>query len=254
MENGNDHGRKRRILILGGTGEARALATSLVAMGHDVTTSLAGRTRAPLLPPGAVRIGGFGGIDGLAAYLAKTRPHLLVDATHPFAATISANAVAASGVAGTPLLRLVRQPWSRPGGAVWLKAATMADAASSLPRGARVLLTIGRQEVEAFFPRTDCWFLARMIEHSPAIPADWTVLTAQGPFDQQGEKHLLVEHGITHLVSKNAGGPQTYAKIAAAAELGVPVLMVSRPGLAQARTVRTVAQALSVIADLCRNG
>lgn len=228
------------ILILGGTGEARQLAQRLVALGHDVTTSLAGRTEHPIMPHGKVRAGGFGGAKGLADTITAQGCTHLIDATHPFAAQISANAVAAQAMTGVPLIRLQRPHWEQPEGAVWIDVPTMQDAAEVLPAASRVLLTIGRQEVSAFFGRRDCQFVARVIEAPDAAPDDWTVLTARGPFALADEIALLREYGITHLVSKNAGGPQAAAKLEAAATLGVPVVMVQRPHLPEAETVASV--------------
>ncbi len=233
-------GAGKRILILGGTGEARSLADRLVALGFDVTTSLAGRTSAPLLPQGKVRTGGFGGAAGLAAYLRGNQVTHLVDATHPFAARISANAVEASAAAGVPLIRLTRPEWTQRDGADWVEVDSTKDAAAALPRGACVLLTIGRQEIGAFLERTDCRFVARVIEAPEAVPEGWLVLSARGPFSVAGETALMKTHGVTHLVSKNSGGSQAAAKLGAAAALGVGVVMVRRPVLPQAVTVEAV--------------
>lgn len=229
-----------RILILGGTGEARALAAILAARGYDVTSALAGRTRTPLLPAGAVRIGGFGGAEGLADFLREGGFSHLIDATHPFAAQISANAVEASRLAGTPLIRLERPAWQQPRGAKWMGVDTLAEAAAVLPAGARVLLTTGRQGIATFFARTDCRFVARVIELPETVPEGWTVVSARGPFSVRDEKALMGAHGITHLVSKNSGGEQAVAKLEAAAALGVTVVMVRRPVLPQAVTVGTI--------------
>lgn len=245
MSESNDRGAAKSILILGGTGEARALAGALFARGLDVTTALAGRTQSPRLPEGRVRIGGFGGAEGLAAFLAAEKFEWLVDATHPFAAQISANAVAAAEIAGIPLLRLTRPGWTQPPGAAWLPVADMAAAATALPHGARVLLTIGRQEVSAFFSRSDCTFIARVIDAPDTVPEGWKIITARGPFTRDEELALLRDEGITHLVSKNAGGDQTRAKIDAAHALGLPVVMVERPALPEAETVATIEAALA---------
>jgi precorrin-6A/cobalt-precorrin-6A reductase len=236
---------RKSILILGGTGEARALAAVLTAKGHEVTSSLAGRTQAPLLPEGAVRIGGFGGATGLAGYLREGGFSHLIDATHPFAARISANAVEASAATGIPLLRLERLAWIAPEGADWVEADTMEEAASVLPGGASVLLTIGRQEVAAFFRRSDCRFVARVIEAPQGVPPDWLVLSARGPFTLADEKALMEAHGITHLVSKNSGSDQAAAKLDAAAALGVSVVMVRRPVLPEAVTVGSIEEVVT---------
>ena len=254
MSMGNAIAARRRVLILGGTAEARALAARLVAAGHDVTSSLAGRTRDPLLPVGAVRIGGFGGADGLAAYLEDHWIDLLFDATHPFAAAISANAVHAGAAARVPLVRIERSPWTPPEGAVWVEVPDMNHAAAALPRGARVLLTIGRQELAPFLSRSDCAFLARMIEAPPGLPPEWTLILGRGPYTLAGETALLEHHAITHLVSKNSGGKQAAAKLKAAARLAIPVVMVARPDLPKTETVDSVESAVASIARIFRTG
>lgn len=236
---------RKTILILGGTGEARQLAGRLVALGHDVTSSLAGRTAVPRLPAGKVRIGGFGGAEGLAAFLRAGGFTLLIDATHPFAARISANAVAASAEAGVPLIRLERPAWVAPASTAWIEVDTIAEAARALPDGARALLTIGRQEIGAFAGRTDCHFIARVIDVPDDVPLGWEIVAARGPFSEAGERALMLERGITHLVSKNSGGDQAAAKLEAAAALGVKVVMVRRPVLAEAETVAGIEEVLN---------
>lgn len=245
MSESNLTGAGKSVLILGGTGEARALASALMAQGVETTTALAGRTRTPHLPAGTVRIGGFGGPEGLADYLRDKAIARLIDATHPFAAQISANAVAAARVAGIPLLRLQRPGWTAPDGARWTRVPDMAAAANALPPGARTLLTIGRQEIPAFFSRRDCTLLARVIDPPETLPPDWRLITARGPFSIAQELALLETHAITHLVSKNSGGAQTRAKLDAAHALGITVVMVERPALPDAATVETLDAALA---------
>lgn len=254
MNMGNAIGTGRRVLILGGTGEARELAGQLFASGHAVTSSLAGRTHAPILPPGAVRIGGFGGVDGLTTYLNANQIDLVVDATHPFAAQISTNAVHAAAAACVPLVRIERPQWKRPEGAAWVEVADMSEAANGLPRGARVLLTIGRQELSPFLAQTDRVFVARMIEVPPDLPHHWTIIADRGPFTVPDETALLARHAITHLVSKNSGGALAAAKLEAAANLSIPVIMVARPILPDAQTVVSVEEAGTTIARLFQTG
>lgn len=254
MTTSNDNAHQRRILILGGTGEARELAAALIADGHAVISSLAGRTQAPTLPPGEIRVGGFGGPQGLAAYLDEQAIDLLVDATHPFAARMSANAATAASSADVPLIRLERPAWSRPQGAIWLEVPDMRAAADTLPEGARVLLTVGRQDLDPFRKRADCTFFARMIEIPPDLPPAWTIIAHRGPFTLAQEKAVLTANAVTHLVSKNSGAPQVAAKLAAAAQLNVPVIMIARPALPEAETVQTVAQAREAIGRLFRTG
>ncbi|MCA3573966.1 MAG: cobalt-precorrin-6A reductase, partial [Aestuariivirga sp.] len=219
-----------RILILGGTREARELASLLTAEGRSVVTSLAGVTRTPALPPGEVRTGGFGGAGGLLSYLRREAIALVVDATHPFAARMSANAHEASAAAGVPLLRLERPPWQPGPGDRWTPAETVAAAAAALPPGARVLLTIGRKEVAPFFAKGDLGGIARMIEETAEpLPPNWSLLMERPPFSVAYERKLLVDNALAWLVTKNAGGGETEAKLVAARELGLPVIMVARP-------------------------
>ncbi|OLT02828.1 cobalt-precorrin-6A reductase [Pseudonocardia sp. CNS-004] len=224
-----------RVLVLGGTTEGRLLAGELVA-DHEVTVSLAGRVRSPLPLPGEVRVGGFGGVDGLAAWLRGHGTDAVVDATHPFASTMTAHAAAACAVTGVPLLRLQRPAWTPVPGDCWetvpdLPAA--ADLAAAL--GDRIFLTTGRSGLAVFAP-VDRWFLVRSVDPpEPPVPARMQVLLDRGPFTLDGERALLREHRIDVLVTKNSGGPAL--KLAAARELGVPVVMVQRPALPPGVTV-----------------
>jgi precorrin-6A/cobalt-precorrin-6A reductase len=217
-----------RLLLLGGTGEGTMIARHLDGRpGLEIVTSLAGRVAAPSLPAGEVRIGGFGGITGLIDYLAAERIDGVIDATHPFAAQISIHAAAACAEAKVPLLAYVRAPWMPIMGDDWRPAADAA-AAARLSTG-RVLLTIGRQEVEEF-AGVDAWFLIRAIDPpTGAVPRRRQLLLSRGPFDLDDELDLMRAHRITMVVSKNSGGAATYAKIAAARTLGLPVVMIERP-------------------------
>lgn len=219
-----------RILILGGTRDAREIATALVAAGRNVVTSLAGVTQQPLLPAGEVRIGGFGGVAGLKSYLESGQIALVIDATHPFAARMSAQAFEACCDTGILLLRFERMAWSAQPGDDWVTVASAAEAAAALPAGARVLLTTGRKDLEPFFSRADISGIARMIEEPPSDPpAGWRVLRERPPFTQAGEDALMAANGITHLVTKNAGGGATEAKLEAARKWRIPVVMIARP-------------------------
>ncbi|MGO8865473.1 MAG: cobalt-precorrin-6A reductase [Alphaproteobacteria bacterium] len=239
------------LLILGGTGEAAALAARAALVPHlRVITSLAGRTSAPLAPHGELRRGGFGGADGLAAYLQDAAIDLVVDASHPFAAAISRHAEEACARAGKPRLVLVRPPWRRQSGDRWIEVDDLAGAAAALPGLARrVFLSVGRQELRTFAAVRDCWFLVRLIEPlSTALPlAEAEIITARGPFTVEGERQLMTSRRIEALVSKNSGGDATYAKIAAARELGLPVVMVRRPAPPPGETVEAVEAALEWI-------
>jgi precorrin-6A/cobalt-precorrin-6A reductase len=237
-----------KILILGGTEDARLLAARLVDMGHDVTTSLAGRTSEPLLPKGQVRIGGFGGGDGLGNYVLTEGFERLVDATHPYAVEIARNAVKAAQLAEMRLVRLVRPPWPEPQYAFWKHVGSPEEAAAMLPRGARALLTVGNSALEPFLKRTDCSFVVRAIE-APAkpLPVNATSVLARPPFFLGGETELMQHHGVSHLVTKNSGGVQTEAKLHAAAQLTIPVIMIDRPELPPAHEVPTIGQAIAAL-------
>ncbi|MEQ8965367.1 MAG: cobalt-precorrin-6A reductase [Azospirillaceae bacterium] len=246
----------RRVLILGGTTEARALADVLHGLpGIAPITALAGRTAAPLLPKGEVRIGGFGGIEGLAAVLAEERPALLVDATHPFAARISANAVAAAGQAGVPLLRLERSPWTAEPGDRWTIVPDLAATAAALPVArSTVFLATGRQGLDAFAARPEHRYILRLVDPpaEDSLPVAAEVILARGPFDQDEEARLFRDRNVDIVVAKNAGGPASHAKIAAARSLGLPVILVARPALPAAPTVATVAEAVERVTAACR--
>jgi precorrin-6A/cobalt-precorrin-6A reductase len=237
-----------KILILGGTYEARELANQLFDLGHDVTTSLAGRTSEPNLPRGEHRIGGFGGFDRLAVYLTLNEFDRLVDATHPYATEMSASAIAAAKVAEIPLIRLVRPPWVAPKKAPWINLVDADHAAAGLPKGAKALLTIGHQGLEPFFKRRDCSFVVRTIEPlEMRKPANAEVLLARPPFSLGDEIKLMRGKDITHLVSKNSGGSQTEHKLEAAEALGVVVIMIARPLLPATTEVATVEDAIEAL-------
>ncbi|WP_137724255.1 cobalt-precorrin-6A reductase [Prescottella subtropica] len=220
----------RRVLILGGTREARTLAARLDAdPAIDVVSSLAGRVREPVLPAGRVRIGGFGGVDGLAQWVRDNGIDAVVDATHPFAARITANAAAATRDVGVPLLVLRRPEWVAGPGDRWHVVPDLSAAAEAVSRlGERVFLTIGRQGVDAF-AHCPGRFLIRAIDPPDGrLPADAEVLLARGPFTVADEITLMGEYGIDVVVTKNSGGALTSAKLEAARERGIPVVVVAR--------------------------
>lgn len=239
-----------RILILGGTTEARQLAGKLAARA-SVTLSLAGRTESPVAQGVPVRTGGFGGADGLADYLRKEPIDLLIDATHPYAAQISANAAQAARVAGVPILALRRPGWEPVEGDRWTEVITFGDAARALglaPR--RVFLALGRQEVAAFEAAPQHHYLVRSvdaIEPKLAVP-DASYLLARGPFREAEERALLEKQRIDVVVSKNSGGEATYGKIAAARALGLEVVMIQRPVLPDVPAAESV-EALTMMVD-----
>jgi len=238
-----------RVLILGGTGEGYELAAALSeASDLHVVSSLAGRTSRPRLPQGDVRIGGFGGAGGLAEYLRDCGAGAVIDATHPFAATMGWHAAEAAELVGVPLLRLERPPWRSGPGDAWDDVGDWDEAAAVVRRQARrVLLAIGRQEIAPFAAIDTAWFLIRAVEAPDPMPAfrHAEILLARGPFDLAGERQLLAEHRIDTIVCKNSGGAATAAKLIAARELGLRVVMRRRPPRPELPTVSSIAAALA---------
>lgn len=233
-----------RILVLGGTTEARALACALAAEGIDAVYSWAGRTDAPAAQPLPQRVGGFGGAEGLAEYLRADGYTHLIDATHPFAAQISRNAVLAAEAAGVPLIALERPAWQPGEGDRWTRVPDIAAAAAALPRApATVFLAIGRQSLGAFAGLPHRWLL-RLVDPHPAPLPDAAVIVDRGPFTAQGDEALMRAHGVTHVVAKNAGGTGASAKLAAARALGLPVVMVDRPAVPARATAASVAEVM----------
>ncbi|MBB4856303.1 precorrin-6A/cobalt-precorrin-6A reductase [Mycobacteroides chelonae] len=233
----------RKILILGGSAEARELAERL-APRFEVTTSLAGRVRNPAVPTGALRVGGFGGEVGLRKWLSDNAVEAVVDATHPFAATITENAVAACDRLGIPHLILRRPPWSAEDATVVSSAAEAKDAV--VAQGfSRVFLTSGRSSIGAFL-FSDAWFLIRVVEPMSAdeLPERHHLLLSRGPYAVAEETRLMRQYEIEVLVTKNSGGTMTWAKLHAAAALNIPVVMIDRPALPEhVSTVSTVDEA-----------
>ena len=235
-----------RVLILGGTGEARRLATALVAEGVDVLSSLAGRVADPVVPPGEVRIGGFGGAAGLTAWLQAHPVQSLVDATHPFAATMTASAAAAAAAAGIPLLRLQRPGWSPQPGDDWRWVDTPAEAAIVVAGFGSVFLTTGRRGLGAFAGLTGRCLVRSVDPPDPPLPERTTVVLARGPFAVEDELALMRQHAVDVVVTKDSGGGMTAAKLAAASRLGVPVVLIRRPPLPPGvPTVATVEEAVA---------
>ena len=218
------------ILILGGTREAADLAKELVAAKPEarIITSLAGRTKEPAPLAGEVRTGGFGGVEGLARYLREIGVTRLIDATHPFARQISANAIEASKLAGVPLEIRTRTPWTKQPGDNWIEVETLEQARDAILPRAHVLLALGSQHISLFATREDVHFVVRMIDQ-PAIPlelADHTLVLGRPGDTPAVETMLLIAHSITHIVCRNSGGTAAYAKIEAARELRLPVIMI----------------------------
>jgi precorrin-6A/cobalt-precorrin-6A reductase len=237
----------KKLLILGGTGDALHLAERVQQIpGLAMISSLAGRTRQPVLPTGQIRTGGFGGEQGLVDYLRSNQIDFLIDATHPFARQISENASGAALTYGLPFLVLDRSAWSATADDHWLEVADHQAAADLLPQlGQRIFLTIGRQELGFYAHLQDLWFLMRSIDPPdlPLIPPG-ELLLAKGPFDLAAERELLLKYQIQAIVSKNSGGEATYAKILAARELGLPVVMIQRPTIPTGERADTVDQAI----------
>ena len=233
------------VVILGGTAEARQLAAVLVADGVDVVSSLAGRVGKPSLPPGRVRLGGFGGVNGLAQYLPDQRATALVDATHPFAATISGNAVQAARLTQTPLVRLERPGWGKhPRADSWIWVPDTAAAQAAADSARRPFLTTGRQTLTNFGSWAGRDVVIRLVDPLlTPLPARWTVILSRGPYSYSGERQILSEHAIDVLLTKDSGGVHTVAKLDAAADLGIPVVIIARPEQPPVRTLHTVAEA-----------
>lgn len=231
------------LLILGGTTEATALAGRVAQTDCRTVLSLAGRVARPARQPVAMRVGGFGGVDGLVAYLRETGTTHVVDATHPFAAGMSANAVAACAAAGVPLIALTRPPWQGVDGDRWQRVPDIAGAVDALDGPpSRVMLAIGRMHLSAFETRPQHFYLLRLVDPpatAPGVP-DHHVVVSRGPFTEEGDRDLMREHAIDLVVSKNSGGSGAYAKIAAARSLDVPVVMIDRPALPPRREVGSV--------------
>jgi precorrin-6A/cobalt-precorrin-6A reductase len=224
------------ILVLGGTAEARELAARV-----PVLTSLAGRVRSPQLPPGEVRIGGFGGIPGLVAWLREHQPSAVVDATHPFAAQMSRHAFEACAAVGVPLLRLQRPGWVEGPGDRWTRVPSL-EAAAAAVGARRALLTTGRQAVEPFLSLPHV--VLRAIERPQGIPTSWVVVLGRPPWSLSDELAQIAEHRIEVVVTKDSGGPAA-PKLEAARRTGLEVVMVDRPPVVAAEVVTTVDDAVA---------
>ncbi|WP_276151631.1 MULTISPECIES: cobalt-precorrin-6A reductase [unclassified Sulfitobacter] len=223
-----------RILLLGGTTEASQMATCFAANDMDVVFSYAGRTTAPIAQPLPTRIGGFGGVDGLATYLKSQKITHVVDATHPFAAGMSRNAHAACTNAAVPLIRLERPAWQVGIGDNWTLLPDIEAIPRALPDApSRIFLAIGKQQIGLFATQPQHHYLLRLVDQpAAALPlTDTKVVVARGPFDVAGDAALMRDHQITHVVAKNSGGQGAQAKLEAARMLGLPVLMAQRPVL-----------------------
>ena len=245
----------KHLLILGGTAEARELARQVSLMlgkRVQVTTSLAGRRASTPALGGNVRIGGFGGIKGLSEYLAENAVDLVVDATHPFSPVISDHANTAATGLGVPRLQVMRPLWKLPPTAEWIDVDGMDAAVASLPRFAkRVFLTTGKNSLDAFSALEELWFLVRLIDppSDPPPLKNHELITGSPPYTMQGERAIFAEHRIDTLVTKHSGGDATAAKIFAAAEAGVKIVLIRRPPTEPGPVAETVDEAFQWVQD-----
>jgi len=246
-----------RALILGGTGNANELAAALVRANIDAIYSYAGRTQIPLPHALPTRVGGFGGAEGLADFIREAGITHVVDATHPFAVDMSRNAAVACAATGVPLLALERAPWAKTRGDRWIEVEDIAAAVAALPDArARVFLAIGRQHIAPFARKPQHAYTLRFVDAPDgALPLpDAEVIVSRGPFTCEGDLDLMRERGIEWLVARNAGGDGARAKIDAARELGVPVIMIARPQLADRPRVESIDEALAWLGHDARLG
>jgi precorrin-6A/cobalt-precorrin-6A reductase len=238
-----------RILILGGTTEARQLAGRLAARADlDVTLSLAGRTASPAAQPVPVRIGGFGGAVGLANYLASERIDVLVDATHPYAAVISANAIEAASKVNVPLVALRRPPWIAVARDRWIEVNDVREAVRAIGQAPRrVFVALGRNELKPFGDAPQHHYLIRSVDPvDPPLPLPHvSYVTGRGPFGEADDRALMTAHRIDAVIAKNSGGAATYGKIAAARTLGIDVIMLRRPPVPEGAAVETIEDAIA---------
>jgi len=245
-----------RALILGGTADASLLAAAIAQAHIDAVYSYGGRTRAPADQPLPTRIGGFGGVSGLADYIRREGITHVIDATHPFAAEMSRNAVAACTEAGTPLIALERMPWDRTHGDNWIEVADVNAAVAALPETpARVFLAIGRQHIAPFAGKPQHTYTLRFVDPPEApLPFAADVIVSRGPFTLEGELEMMRTRGIAWIVARNSGGDGARAKIDAARMLGIPVIMISRPELPERLRVERVTDVMQWLGHSTRLG
>lgn len=241
----------KKILILGGTGDAVKLAAKLATIPKiEVISSLAGRTKKPSALVGTVRIGGFGGAEGLANYLQENSIDFLIDVTHPCAGQITINGSIAAKSTNIPHLMLVRPQWEKMSGDNWIEVESLEFAATAIPESInRVFITSGRQQLKPFLQRSqvypETWYLMRSIDPPDIELPNSEVLLDRGPFSFEQEYQLLQNYRIQAIVSKNSGGDATYAKIIAARELGIPIIMVQRPAMPEGEKVTSIEDAIA---------
>jgi precorrin-6A/cobalt-precorrin-6A reductase len=252
-----NQGSDMRALILGGTGDANRLADALVRAKIDAIYSYAGRTQIPLGHSLPTRIGGFGGAAGLADYIRKERITHVIDATHPFAAEMSRHAVEACAATDVALVALERAPWTRVAGDNWIEVPDIDAAVAALPeQHARVFLAIGRQHIAPFAARPQHTYTLRFVDApEDALPLrDAEVIVSRGPFTLEGDRELMRSRGIERLVARNSGGSGARAKIDAARELGLPVIMIARPALPERPRMESVEEVLAWLSHDARLG
>lgn len=238
------------LLILAGTTEATALANAVAETGMRATVSLAGRVERPLRQPLPQRVGGFGGVDGLRAYLEAEQITHVIDATHPFAVQMSRNAATASAAMGLPCVALSRAPWAAQAGDDWQHVPDIEGAVAALAgKARRVMLAIGRMHLAAFAPQPQHQYLLRLVDPPKApLPLPQTeIIVDRGPFDAASDTELMQTRAVDLVVSKNSGGTGAYAKIEAARELGLPVIMIDRPEAPERLEMHSVAEVLDWI-------
>ncbi len=235
-----------RALILGGIADASLLAAEIARAGIDAVYSYGGRTRAPADQPLPTRVGGFGGVGGLADYIKREAITHVIDATHPFAAEMSRNAVEACAQTGKPLIALERAPWARAPDDSWIEVGDVAAAVAALPEApTRAFLAIGRQHIAPFAARSQHAYTLRFVDPPDApLPFAADVIVSRGPFVLDGELEMLRNRGIAWIVARNSGGDGARAKIDAARMLGLPVIMISRPRLPERPRVESVADVM----------
>lgn len=245
-----------RALILGGTADASLLAAEIARAGLDAVYSYGGRTRAPADQPLPTRIGGFGGVSGLADYIRREAITRVIDATHPFAAEMSRNAIEACTQTGTPLLALERAPWVKAPGDNWIEVAEITAAVAALPEAAtNVFLAIGRQHIAPFASKPKHTYTLRFVD-PPEVPLPFAadVIVSRGPFTFDGELEMMRARAIAWVVARNSGGGGARAKIDAARMLGLPVIMISRPELPERRRVEGVTEVMQWLGHSTRLG
>ncbi|MCY7340596.1 MAG: cobalt-precorrin-6A reductase [Pseudonocardia sp.] len=243
------------LLVLGGTAEGRQLASALHRRpGYAVTSSLAGRVSVPTLPCGEVRVGGFGGVAGLINWLREHHTDVVVDATHPFATRMTSHAVAATAALGLPLLVLCREGWTAGPGDRWHRVPSPEAAAAMLPElGERVFLATGSGNLAAF-AGLDLWCVVRAVDPPPPpLPRRVHLILGRGPFTADAERALLREHRIDVVVTRDSGGEMTAAKLVAARELGLPVVLLARPPAPDAPVLATVEEVVRRLDGLVRS-